>query len=105
MQVYQDSAYDLIGAPLSAENKGETLPRIVLLDDVRLCGCYLTRRRRVWRECRLVVCGRDAVNHRVQETGRLQARNPSKRLVSSPAPGGIAERAFASEWGGAVGVS
>ena len=38
MQVYQDSAYDLIGAPLSAENKGETLPRIVLLDDVRGCG-------------------------------------------------------------------
>ena len=61
--------------------------------------------RSIWRECRLVVCGRDAVNHRVQEKGRLNARNLSKLHVSSPAPGGIAERAFASEWGGAVGVS
>ena len=46
MQVYQDSAFDLIGAPLNTDNKGETLPRIVLLDDVRLCGRSLTQRRR-----------------------------------------------------------
>ena len=48
MQVYQDSAVDLIGAPLNADNFEQGRDTcIVLLDDVRLCGCYLTRRRAV----------------------------------------------------------